>query len=191
MRDQNGFLPFPTTDLLDFRHVARANPQNNLFRSYLIRSSPVEKSRIFAECPRADVIQRCDFLVQLFIAPYEHLGVIKSKLTNNFCEKGGLFQIRFHQKDPQIWPDNLERQAWKAASRPYVGEPTSPLLYGLGRVHALAKMTIKYLQRVAIGCQAYLLIPRQQNLYILLNLKDLVIISRNLEFRKGTADYGC
>jgi len=51
-------------------------------------------------------------------------------------------------------------------------------------------MPIKYLQRVANGCQAYLFIPPQQNLYILLDLKDLVIIGRKLEFRKGTADYG-
>src|SRR5260370_10498513 len=142
MRDQKGLLAIRTTDFLNLRDGARGNPQNNLFRCYLIRGSPAKKSREFAERPRADVIQRSDFLVQLFVAPDEHLRVIKSKFTNNFCEKGGLFQIRFHQKDPQIWPDNLEWQTWESASRPNVGEPTSPLPYGLGGIHTLAKVPI-------------------------------------------------
>jgi hypothetical protein len=52
-------------------------------------------------------------------------------------------------------------------------------------------MTIKYLQRVADGGQVYLLIPSQQNPYILLNLKDLVVVSGELEFSESTANYRC
>ena len=128
--------------------------------------------------------------MQLLVAPDKHLGIIKSKLTNNFREKSGFLQIGLHQKDPQVRPDYLEWQTRESASRTNVGEPTSLHWYGLGGIHTLAKMPIKYLQRVANGCQAYLFIPPQQNLYILLDLKDLVIIGRKLEFRKGTADYG-
>src|SRR6266849_1473840 len=109
MRNLDGFAPIPPGDLFNLRKVASANPQNNLFRSYLIRSGPTEKSREFAKSPRAYVIQRGDFLVQLFITPDEHLGVIKSKLTNNFREKRRFFQIGFHQEDAQIRPDDLER----------------------------------------------------------------------------------
>src|SRR5712691_3979472 len=105
MRYLDGFAPVPTRNLLNLGKVSSANPENNLFRSYLIRGSPVEKSREFAERPRAYVIHRGDFLVQLFIAPHEYLGVIKSKLTNNFREKRGLLQIGFHEKDSQIGPD--------------------------------------------------------------------------------------
>ena len=190
MGNRNRFMPSPAADPLDIREIASTNPENYLFCAGFVGARPFEKTRELAESPGADVIQRRHFFVQLFIAPDENLGVLKSKLPNDFCQESGLLQVGFHQENTQIWPNNLQGEAREAPSRTHVGEPTIFHRYPHRRIHTLAKVAIEDLQRVANGCQAYLFIPGQQNLYILLNLKDLVIISRKLEFRQGTADYG-
>ena len=51
MRDLDGFAPVPRGDFLNLGKVPSTDPENNLFRSYLIRSGPVEKSGKFAERP--------------------------------------------------------------------------------------------------------------------------------------------
>ena len=84
MRHWNGFLPNPSVIPLDLREITCANPNNHLPRSRLLRAGPLEKSGEFAECSRTDIIQRSHFLVQFLIAPDENLGILKSKLTNDF-----------------------------------------------------------------------------------------------------------
>jgi hypothetical protein len=49
-------------------------------------------------------------------------------------------------------------------------------------------MTIKYIQRIADGGEIYLLIPGQQNLYILLNLKHLLFTGGDLKFSQGASN---
>src|SRR5260370_11820898 len=93
---------------------------------------------------------------------------------------------------------NLQGQTRESAARPHVGEPTAFQRYGSGCIHTLANMTIKYLQRVADGGQVYLLIPHQQNLYILLNLQHLFVSCRELKLSEcalndasGRRGWGC
>src|ERR1700682_3008378 len=188
MRYLDGIMPLPTANLLNLREVARPNPQNNLFRCYLFRPGPLEKGGEFTERTRAHVIKRSDLLPKLFVAPREHLRVLKSQFTNDFREKCNFLDVGFDQKNLQIWPDNLQGQARESTARPSVGEPTVFQWDGLGRVHTLAKMTIEYLQRVADRGQVYLLIPHQQNLYILLNLKHLFVSRRELKLAECALD---
>jgi hypothetical protein len=188
MRYLDGIMPLPGANLLNLGEVASPNPQNNLFRCYLFRPGPLEKSGEFTERARADVIERSDLLPKLFVAPRQHLCVLKSQFSNDFREKCDFLDVGFDQKNLQIRPDYLQRKAWKSAARTSVGEPTVFQGDGLGRVHTLAKMTIKYLQRVADGGQVYLFIPHQQDLYILLNLKHLFVIHRELKLAECTPD---
>src|SRR5438309_208135 len=100
------------------------------------------------------------------------------------------FDVRFDQENLQTRPYDFQCQSRKTASGTHVGEPTLFQGYGFSGVHTLAKMPVKYLQRVANRCKVNLFIPGQQNLYILLNLKHLIVISRELEFGQSTAYYG-
>src|SRR5260370_40097476 len=159
MRNLNRFAPLPTAVLLDFWKVASANTENNLFNCYLFRPRPLEKGRKFAECPRAHEIEGSDLLPKLFIAPYEHLRVRKSQFTNDFREKCGLLEVGFDQKNAQAGADDFQRQAGKSAARANVGEPTILHRDSHSGVHALAEMTIKYLQRVANRSEVYFHIP--------------------------------
>src|SRR6202022_4713344 len=149
MRNFYGFAPVPSPDLLNLLKVPAANPKYNLFGCYLLRSRPLKKDWVFAQCTRANVIQGCDLLPKLFIAARQHLCALKSQFTNDFREKCDFSDVGFDQENLQARPHNLEWQPWKSASRANVGEPPVFQRYGLGGVLTLAKMTIKYLQRVA------------------------------------------
>jgi hypothetical protein len=190
MGDLDRFTPVPRPDLLDLWEIASPNPENNLFRCYLFRPCPIQKRRELTERARADIIERRDFLAKLFIAPRKNLYVSKSQFSSDFREKRDFLDVRFDDEDSQVWPDDLQGQTRKSGARSYVGEPTSFEGYSLGCIHAFTEMTIKYLQRVADGGQVYLLVPSQQNPYILLNLKDLIVIGRELKFSESTTNYG-
>jgi len=182
MRNRNRLAPIPSGDLLDFGQVASAGPKNNLFCCYLLRPRPFEEGGEFAERARAHIVKGGDLLPKLFVAPRQHLCVLKSQFSNDFREKCDFLDAGFNQKNLQIWPDNLQGEPWKAASRPYVGEPTVFHRYGHRRIHTLAKMTIKNLQGVTNRGQIDLFVPSQQNLYISLNLQHLVVIRGQIEF---------
>src|SRR5437016_6688147 len=186
----NGFLPVPSADFLDFVEIAGSNPQDNLFCCYLFRPGPLEKVGKFAQSTRTDVLQRRYLLAKLFITSSKNLCAVKSQFTNDFRQKCDLLNVRFDQKNLQTRPDNLQRQARKTAPRTHVGEPTLFQRKGVGSVHTLAKMPVKDLQRVANCRKVDFFIPSQQNLYILLNLKHLIVVGRETEFRQGTAYYG-
>src|SRR5258708_37458557 len=92
----------------------------------------------------------------------------------------------------------LQGETRESAGRTGVGETTAFHRYGCGCIHTLTNMTIKYLQRVADRRQVNLLIPHQQNLYILLNLKHLFVSCRELELSEcalndasGRRGWGC
>jgi hypothetical protein len=51
-------------------------------------------------------------------------------------------------------------------------------------------MSVKDLQGVANRCQIDLFVPSQQNLYILLNLQDLVVIGGEIEFSERAPNDG-
>src|SRR5437660_8544369 len=91
----NGLLPVPSIDFLDFGEIARPNPQNNLFRCYLFRPGPFEKSWEFAKRTRANIIERGYLLAKLFVPPRQNLRAIKSQFTNDFRKKSDLFDVRF------------------------------------------------------------------------------------------------
>ena len=190
MRHFYGLPPIPGLDPLNLLEISAANPKYNLFGCYLLRPRPRKENREFAQRARAYVIKWCDLLPQLFIAARQHLCAAKSQFTNDFREKCDFLDVGFDQENLQLRSHNLEGQPRKSASRANVGEPTVLQGYGLGGVHTLAKMTIKYLQRVADSRQVYFFIPGQQNLDILLNLKHLIVKGRNLEFSEGAPYHG-
>src|SRR5712692_7701065 len=187
----DGFAPVPCGDFLDLGEVASPNPEDNLFCCYLLRTRPLEERREFTQRTGANIIQGSDFLPKLFVAPRQHLCALKSQFTNDFREKCNFSDVGFNQEYLQVRAKDLEGKTRESAPRTHVGEPTMFQRYGIGRIHTLAKMTIKYLQRVTNGGQVYLFIPGQQNVYILLNLKDLVVIGREFEFSEGTPYHGC
>src|ERR1700674_1592942 len=184
----DGFPPLPSADLPNLREVARPDPEDNLFRCYLFRTSPLEKRGKLAQSTRTDVIQRGDLFPKFFITPHKYLGVRKSKSANNFRYKSGLFDVGFDQKDPQSGSDDFERQTRESSPRTHVGEPTILHRCRCRSVHAFAEVTIKYRQWIANRSQIHSLIPAQQNPYILLNLKDLLITGGELELAERTAD---
>ena len=70
----------------------------------------------------------------------------------------------------------LHRNPGKTGSRANVGEPTRFYGDGNGAKHGLAEMANEDFQRIADRRQIQLLIPLQQNPYILLNTNDLFVI---------------
>ena len=141
-------MPLPIADLVNFGEVASANPKNNLFRCYLFRPRPLEQAWKFTERARTNVVERGNLLPKLFIPTRQYLCAAKSQFTNDFRKKSDLPDVAFDQEDLQARSNDFQRQTRKSGSRSYVGQPTVFDRNGLGRVHTLTKMTIKYLQRV-------------------------------------------
>src|SRR5215470_12687936 len=137
---------------------------------------PLEKFRVLAQCPCANVLERGNLLAELFVAPDKHLGIAKAQFANYFEEKCGLFEIRLNQKELQARMQNFEGKARKPGTSTRVGEPTMIDWHRNAGKHALAEVAIKDFEGIADGGQVDLVIPSQQDIYILLNLKHLLVI---------------
>src|SRR4029077_4970681 len=114
----------PSANLFDVAEVASPDPEDNLFRCYLLRTCPLEECWEFAERAGAHVVQGSYFLAKLFVASGQHLRARKSQFTNDFREKCHLLDVRFDEEDLQVGPQNLQGQTWESGTRTNVGEPT-------------------------------------------------------------------
>ena len=104
-------VPIPSPYFLDFRQIPCSNPQDSLFRRHFFRLRPLEKGRKFPQRAGADEIERRNLFPELLIAADEHPSICKSKLTNDFRKESRLLDVRFDQKNAQLRPDDLQRQA--------------------------------------------------------------------------------
>jgi len=96
----------------------------------------------FSDCSRANDVERGNLFGKAFITAHNDANTLKSKFTNDFRQKSGLFKVGFDEIKVQFWPKNLHGEAWKAGSGTYVGQPTLFRGYHDGTEHGLTKMTI-------------------------------------------------
>ena len=117
------------------------------------------------------------------------MSFFKAQFPNDLGKKRRLLDARFNEKDLQSWTHDFKRKAWKAGTSTRVGQPTSLDRHRDARKHALAEVPVEDIQRITNGGQVHFVIPSRQDLYILLNLQDLVVIGRQLELFEGTANH--
>src|SRR2546421_834937 len=96
----------------------------------------------FSDCSRTNDIERGHFFGKAFITTYNDANALKSKFTNNFRQKSGLFEVGFDEIKVQFWPKNLHGKARKAGSGTHVGQPTVFRGNDQRTEHRLTKMTI-------------------------------------------------
>src|SRR5271155_2661236 len=178
------FAPAPPCDLHNLAQVTSSNPKNRRLRRNRLGAGPTQKWGELTQRPRADIVKRRDVFRHVLKPIDEYTKVCKFKIPRDFRQKRGLFDIRFDQKNMQIRPQYLDWDAGKPSTGTNVGEPTVFHRYSHGCIHALAKMTIKYLPRIANRGEIYFVVPLQQYCYILLNLLDLLVCCSNLKLRE-------
>ena len=96
----------------------------------------------FSDRPRTNNVERGHFFGKALITTHNDANALKSKFTNNFCQKSGFFEVGFDEIKVQFWPKNLHREARKAGSGTHVGQPTLLRRDHEGTEHGFAKMPI-------------------------------------------------